>query len=112
MEKLRSSPTKHKKREVDFLLPYVRDALLSFIEQSDAFASAVLAEDKTLAGAAEEIDPGYGAISDLEAYRKAVQYFLPGASVDFKMTVIVPRDEDKQPSAKILNLKFEDLFTF
>ena len=112
MEKLRSSPTKHKSKVVEFLIPYLRDTLLSFVEQSDAFAAAVLAEDKTLVGAAEKIDPGYGAISDLEAYRKAVQYFLPDASVDFKMTVIVPHDEDKQPSAKILNLKFEDLFTF
>ena len=53
-------------------------------------------------------------ISDLEVYARAVNFYFPGAKIEMKMTIYmsgfeVEERKDQQTSAKILNLKFEDL---
>lgn len=65
----------------------VKDALTGFCKQDAEFAQAVYQggsfEDcmKTVAKSC-----GTG-ISDLEAYRRAVQFYFPGADIKFHMTV-------------------------
>ena len=95
----------------------VRDALVGFCEQQEEFADAVL-QGASLGECCEEIMKGCGSsISDLEVYAKAVAFYFPGAKVEMKMTVYMSEfeKEEKQvaetkPVAKILDLKFEDLF--
>ena len=50
VRKLREEKGTPNTREGQYLLPFVRDALASFCEQSAAFAEAVVVEGKTLIG--------------------------------------------------------------
>ncbi|MEG1998206.1 MAG: hypothetical protein RR051_07155, partial [Clostridiales bacterium] len=59
----------------------------------------------------EEIMKGVGSsISDLEVYRKAVQFYFPGADIQMKMTIDLcasvntPSDKNKHSSAISLDL--------
>ena len=96
----------------------VRDAMIGFCEQKAELADAVLQQEKTLGDCCERIMNGCGnSISDIEVYAKAVAFYFPGAKVEMKMTVYMSEfeKEEKQaaaskPGAKILDLKFEDLF--
>ena len=96
----------------------VCDAMVGFCEQQAELADAVLQQEKTLGECCEQIMKGCGnSISDIEVYAKAVAFYFPGAKVEMKMTVYMSEyeREEKQavankPGAKILDLKFEDLF--
>lgn len=97
------------------VLEAVRVALISFCEQNEEFADAVLQQDKTVGACCTEIMKGCGnAISDLDVYARAVNFYFPGAKIEMKMTVYMSEFEaekkDSQTSAKILDLNFEDLF--
>lgn len=107
----------------------VRDAMIGFCEQQSELADAVMHwasdKDKTLGDCCEAIMKGCGrSISDLEVYAKAVEFYFPGAKVEMKMTVYMSEHEKEEKlresktktmtksrtSAKILDLRFEDLF--
>ncbi len=93
-----------------YLERYVKDTLARFCEQSEEFAAAVMAEDKSLAGCLQALKlPGRGAgyLSDFDVYRMAAQYFFPEADVEWSMKISMP--QKSQTSAKILNLRLEDL---
>ncbi len=97
------------------VLEAVRVALISFCEQNEEFADAVLQQDKTVGACCTEIMKGCGnVISDLDVYARAVNFYFPGAKIEMKMTVYMSEFEaekkDSQTSAKILDLNFEDLF--
>lgn len=96
----------------------VRDALVSFCEQNEEFADAILQSDKTLGACCENIMEKSGdAISDLEVYARAVEFYFPGAVVEMKMTVYMSSFErdaafggvKSQSNAKVLDLRLEDL---
>lgn len=88
----------------------VMDALAGFCEQDAEFAQAVYQggsfEDcmKTVAK-----NCGTG-ISDVEAYRRAVQFYFPGADVKFHMTVNLcasveePKTPAEKPGSMLLDL--------
>lgn len=107
VRKLREDAGKPKTREGEYLKPFVRDTLCSFCEQSSAFASAVMAEDKTLTGCLDTFKVERQNLSDIEVYRMAAQYFFPDAVIEHRMEIKLP---NSQTSAKILDLRFEDLF--
>lgn len=95
-----------------YLAPYVVITCVQFCEQSEDFATAVLAEDKSLVGCLKAMKlpgRGMGYCSDFDVYRMAAQYFFSEADVEWSMKISVP--SKKQTSAKILNLRFEDFFT-
>lgn len=72
------------------------ETLEQFCEGSAAFAEAVLSEDKHFADCIAEVVKGIGnAISDLDVYKRAVNYYIPDASVKFDMRIILPGDVDK-----------------
>ena len=74
----------------------VADTLEQFCENNDDFAAAVLGEDKHFADCIAAVTHGVGeAISDIEAYRRAVRYFFPDADVKFDMRIILPSLVDK-----------------
>lgn len=109
IKKLTDDNCKLTKREHAYLKPYVVKALCAFIEQSPAFAEAVMKEDKKLSECVEKIKIEGNSLSDLEVYEAAVRYFFPEVRIEFKMQIVMPKS---QTSAKILDLKFEDLFKF
>ena len=77
----------------------VRDALVTFIRQDEEFAQAVAQSKGTFAGCMEAVAKGVGSsISDLEAYRRAVQFYFPGAEIQFHMTVDLIGAADQRAS--------------
>lgn len=74
----------------------VADTLEQFCENNADFAAAVLGEDKHFADCIAAVTHGVGAaISDIEAYRRAVRYFFPDADVKFDIRIILPGLVDK-----------------
>ena len=74
-------------RRVSVIKQPVRDALVEFCYQSDEFAQAVC-QGGTLNDCLKSILNGCGdAISDLEAYRRAVKFYFDGADIRFQMRI-------------------------
>lgn len=90
----------------------VREALDGFCKQDGEFAQAVV-QGGTFEDCMKAVAKGCGsAISDLEAFRRAVRFYFPGADVKFHMTVNLCADveegaEQQAPAAtsKILDLE-------
>lgn len=90
----------------------VCEALEGFCRQDAEFAQAVV-QGRAFADCMKEVAKNCGkAISDLEAFRRAVRFYFPGADVRFHMTVNLCGDVEaeaaQQPSEsapKILNLE-------
>ena len=65
----------------------VYEALLVFCKQDREFAQAV-AQGGTFEDCMKAVAKGCGdSLPDLEAYRRAVRFYFPGADVQFHMTV-------------------------
>lgn len=64
------------------------NALRSFCEQNDLFAEVLYKTKRTFADCMEEVakNPGRG-ISDIDAYRRAVQFYFPNAQIEFLMNI-------------------------
>ena len=87
----------------------VKTALEEFCCQDAEFAQAV-AQGGSLAECMKAVARGVGrSISDMEAYKRAVAFYFPGATVEFQMTVDVcpnrVRTEDVQKEPILLNLE-------
>lgn len=68
--------------------PSVAEALTTFCAQNAEFAQAVGQSCRTAAECVESAVRGCGtSISDIEVYRKAVQFYFEGATVHFNMTI-------------------------
>lgn len=99
----------------------VRDALLNFVEQDNEFAQAV-AQGGSFGDCMKAVSKGIGnAISDIDAYKRAVQYYFPGADISFIMTIRVNPHEDNnvieaapnvetELKSSALSLSLDDLF--
>ena len=89
-------------------------ALEQFCRQDAEFAQAVV-QGGTFAECMKTVAKGCGsAISDLEAFRRAVRFYFPGADVKFHMTVNLCADVEAEaaaaapaarPGPKILDLE-------
>lgn len=65
----------------------VRETLETFCEQEEEFAQAVV-QGGTFEDCMKKVAKGCGSsLSDLEAYRRAVQFYFPGAEIRWTMTV-------------------------
>ena len=65
----------------------VHDALAEFCRQDAEFAQAVL-QGGSFADCMAAVANGVGqSISDLDAYRRAVQFYFPGADIRFHMSI-------------------------
>ena len=83
--------------------------LTDFCRQDDEFAQAVVQNGKTLSECCAEITKGCGmSMSDLDAYKKAVAFYFPGADIKCSMTInlcaSVEREAEKSHGI-ILNLE-------
>lgn len=84
----------------------VADALISFCRQQEEFAQAVVQSEKTFADCVAHVVAGCGnALSDLEAYRKAVGFWFPSAVVDMVLTIRMSEFEEpakeEKPAEKV-----------
>ena len=78
---------KHGSAKVDAMKQAVHDALAEFCRQDEEFAQAVL-QGGSFTDCMTAVAAGVGkSISDLDAYRKAVQYYFPGADIRFQMQI-------------------------
>lgn len=65
----------------------VLEAIKMFCEQETEFAQAVV-QGGSFAECMKKVASGVGnAISDIDAYKKAVQFYFPGAVVNMQMTI-------------------------
>ena len=72
---------------VDAMKKAVHDALAEFCRQDEEFAQAIL-QGGSFADCMKAVSAGVGSsISDLDAYRRAVQFYFPGANIRFRMEI-------------------------
>ena len=77
----------------------VCEALDGFCRQDSEFAQAVV-QGGTFADCMKAVAKNCGnAISDLEAFRRAVRFYFPGADVKFHMTVNLCADVEAEAEA-------------
>lgn len=89
------------------MAPAVREALEKFCEEDSEFAQAV-AQGGSFPECMQAVAKGVGgSISDIEAYRKAVQFYFPGAEIETTMRVRLCGDDAKPEG---LLLKLDDFF--
>lgn len=66
----------------------VLNTLKDFCRQNEEFAQGVLQSDKTIQQCVEHTVKGVKqAISDIDVYRNAVEFYFPGATIRFSMTI-------------------------
>ena len=89
----------------------VQDALKVFCEQDEEFAQAVVQSDKGLSECIDRILKGHGnCISDLEVYRRAVEFYFPGATVSMTLKIHVnPYEEEERKPSSVIDLDLDDL---
>lgn len=90
----------------------VIEALKGFCQQSQEFEKMV-AEGGSLNECLETICKGIkDSCSDIEVYRRAVQFFCKGANVRFKMEIEMPQEEKAEqtgkPEGNVIFLNLED----
>ena len=76
----------------------VAKALHGFCRQSEEFARAITETDRTFQECLETITKGMGqALSDIDTYQRAVEFYFPGAKIEFKMTIRMSEYETEKP---------------
>lgn len=93
-------------REAMAVESYVLRTLLSFVEQEARFAEVICGTTRTFSECCAAVVHGAGEmLSDLDAYRKAVQFYFPNAEIAFvmniKLTGEAPTAEEMQKPAQI-----------
>ena len=87
----------------------VLDMLHEFCIQSSAFAKAVT-EGGSFADCMTAVAKGVGtSISDLEAYKKAVRFYMPDAEIIVQMQIRTGVVSQKQEPSQTMLLSLEDL---
>lgn len=105
------------------MMPAVYNTLLSFCKQESEFAQAVAQNEKTLTDCLAAVAKDTGsAISDIDAYKKAVNFYFPGADIKCTMTIdligaaasdtppIEMITSAEPPKKSVLNMSLDDLF--
>lgn len=96
---------------------YVKNVLIEFAKQSEEFAHAII-ESGSFEGCLHEVAKGIGNyISDLDAYKRAVKYYFPTATIECTMRINTEGNitgaeasEEKEPEkASAINLSLDDL---
>lgn len=93
----------------------VQMAIEDFCRQDEEFAQAVV-QGGTFADCMKAVAAGVGnAISDVDAYKKAVEFYFPGAKIRMQLSIDLIGDADPSAEAPIHNeapkiLSLEDFF--
>lgn len=106
IEKTTAERKEVKGQKENIMANSVLDMIHEFCIQSEDFARAV-AEGGTFAACMTAVAKGVGnSISDIDAYKKAVQFYFPGAEIQVQMEIVT---EKKQENSKSIMLSLEDL---
>ncbi len=109
-EKIKISDEKKLGRYEKAVNSAVADALREFCGQSEEFARAIVESDKTYADCLTAICKGLGqSISDFDLYTKAVQFWFPGAVVEYKMTIRMSEYELEEEPKTDISLSLDSL---
>lgn len=105
------------------MMPSVYNTLVNFCRQDPEFAQAVVQNEKTLSDCLAAVAKDTGAaISDIDAYKKAVRFYFPGADIKCTMTIdligaaasdtppIEMTASTEPPKKSVLNMSLDDLF--
>lgn len=99
-EKLKKESTEGKYDQCAAVMkPAVLETLLEFCRQNEEFAQAVYQGGSFADCMAAVADGAGSSISDLEAYRKAVRFYFPGADIKYSMTINLCADVEKPERA-------------
>lgn len=85
---------------------YVSNTLIGFCEQDERFAKVLLKTKRTLSDCCKYCLEGVTtAISDIDTYRRAVQFYFPNSEISMDMTITtgdIPDEEyiNKKPEKK------------
>lgn len=93
-------------REAQAVRKYILKTLIRFADQEPRFAEVICNTTRTLSECCAAVVHNSGRVlSDLDAYRRAVQFYFPNAEVEFlmnvKLTGSAPTKEEMQSPAKI-----------
>ena len=90
----------------------VASTLKMFCQQDKEFAQAIVQTDKTLLDCCETIMKGTGnSVSDIEVYKKAVNFYFAGADIKVTMEIeLIGSAAENKPQGKVIKLSIEDLF--
>ena len=98
IEKINPKSIKNSNRYVKVVAEPVAKALHGFCRQSEEFARAITETDRTFQECLETITKGMGqALSDIDTYQRAVEFYFPGAKIEFKMTIRMSEYETEEP---------------
>lgn len=98
IEKINPKSIKNSNRYIKVVAEPVAKALHGFCRQSEEFARAIVETDRTFQECLETIMKEVrDALSDIETYQRAVEYYFPGAKVEFKMTIRMSEYESEEP---------------
>ena len=96
----------------------IKKTLKDFCNQNEEFALAVLQTDKTIQQCVEHtVKDVKQSISDVEVYSKAVEFYFPGATIRFSMTIDLgdggfSNSEMPQEQSDNINLSLDSLLDF
>ena len=86
-EKLKKERSAVSGRKERAMADAVLDAIKEFCRQEQEFAQGVV-QSGSFADCMKKVAAGVGdSISDLEAYKKAVQFYFPGAEIQMQLTI-------------------------
>lgn len=98
------------------VLPHVYNALKGFCEQNEEFARAIVQSNKTLVECVDTITKNIGQFSsDIDVYKKAVDFYFPTATIKFTMEIDLGDDgfSNSKPSEESgLMLSLDSLLDF
>lgn len=87
VEKLEKEKSKVSGQKETAMAAAVAAALIDFSRQEEEFAQAIV-QGGSFADCMKAVAKGVGnAISDLDAYKKAVQFYFPGAEIKMQMFI-------------------------
>ncbi len=110
-KKIKSAVAMAKKggRKESVIAQPTADALLTFCKQNEEFAQAV-AQGKSFEDCVKAVAKDIGsACSDFTVYQKAVEFYFPGAVVEFQMNIKMSKYEAEPDN--IISLNFMDFIT-
>ncbi len=101
IEKIDPKSIKNANRYMKVVAEPVAKALHGFCRQSEEFARAITETDVTFQECLEAITKGIGqALSDIDTYQRAVEYYFPGAKIEFKMTIRMSEYDLEEPESR------------
>lgn len=85
-------------RKITVMAKPVHDALVEFCKQDEEFAQAVM-QGHPFSECMTAVAKNCGsALSDLEAYRRAVQFYFPGADIRMQMSINLCASVEEAPA--------------